>query len=516
MKKVEIDFENIKMFCEKNNRIPNNSELSEMDVTNLKTLRKFTNSLYNCNYIDYFRSLGYPYGKNEVKYDNKYIAIKHLTLQELRVLIKQFIDKYGYFPKYYEFNKKYNLPSYTSANEILKLSNLTFDDIASEFNVHRYTNNEGYEYWINKYKECMENDKPIEYRDFKRFDLPTASWFIINCKNAKVKTYLDWIRYELKLIPHQGLTKEECSKLLKIMQNQLDRPLMYEDLAKAHNTQQSVCLASVLKHWRTTNDMKMELGFEIIQEDMTCRHKTKDEMLEDLQKLIDELDRIPSTKDIESCQYINNPRCYWTYFGGINNALIQLGYIPNKKCISLHMTNEDIINIYKEFIEDNQIVPSYEYACKIYELPAPMTVLRRFNCLWNDFITMLGYKPNSCRYNQTIAKDGTLCNSISESVIHNYLLTKNIKNLNKETLYRDILDNDILQNKAGFKRLDWTFNYEEQTYYVEYFGMMGFNSYDERHNTKIKLMTEDGKLDNFIAIYPKDLNKLDNIFSFIK
>jgi len=255
---------------------------------------------------------------------------------------------------------------------------------------------------------------------------------------------------------------------------------------------------------------------EIIQEDMIIRHKSKDEMLNDMQKLIDELDRLPTTKDIVECPYINNSACYSIYFGGINNVFIQLGYIPNKKCVSLHMTNEDIINIYKDFIDDCGVVPSYKTAQYTYILPSPKTVIRRFNCLWNEFIEMIGYTPNECRYISAEAKDGTRCTSSCEVIVHNYLLTLPVDKLEKETMYRDILDDTTLQIEAGFKRLDWTFDYNGFHYYIELFGMMGFKEYDKRHDEKISLITRDNKLNNFIAIYPKDLNKLKDIFSYIK
>ena len=111
-------------------------------------------------------------------------------------------------------------------------------------------------------------------------------------------------------------------------------------------------------------------------------------------------------------------------------------------------------------------------------------------------------------------KMGALCLSSMECLIHNYLLDKGIKNIQKEVLYREFLNYEDLQDKAGFKRCDWLFYHDDRLYIVEYFGLMGFKSYNERHDFKLELIKDDGLIDNFIAIYPKDINKLDDVFFF--
>lgn len=129
---------------------------------------------------------------------------------------------------------------------------------------------------------------------------------------------------------------------------------------------------------------------------------------------------------------------------------------------------------------------------------------------------MLGCEPNSCIYNITKAIDDTECKSVGEAIVYNYLLNLPIKNLKRETCYKNILDDNLLKKEAGNKRLDWNFEYNNKHYYIELFGLMGKESYEKTHDKKIDLIARDGKINNFIAIYPKDLNKLDEIFKFIK
>lgn len=424
-------------------------------------------------------------------------------------MIRSFTDINKRFPTYMEFTAKNNLYSYSKTNRILKYYNKNLDDVATELGYSRITRNEGYEYWIEKLREIVEETGELKYRDFQKYNLPTANWYINNCPNKDVKDFNDLLEKELNIRVNSKMSKDTATKIILEMAKKYDRPLMYDDFRGT--SKDRVSMSTINKYWGTMNKMKEDLGLEIIQEDMISKSKSKEEMLNDMQRLINELGRLPLSKEVDSCDYTNNCACYHRYFGGINNVFIQLGYIPNKKSISLNMSNEDIINIYKEFIEDNGVTPSHAFAKDVYTLPSPTTVIRRFNCTWNEFILMLGYKPNEITYNKTYAKDGTYCSSSGEAIIHNYLLSLNIEDLEKETHYKDILDNEQLQKEAGYKRLDWTFKYNGNMYYVEYFGTMGFKEYNKRHEFKISLIVRDGKLNNFISIYPEDLTNLDKI-----
>lgn len=457
--------------------------------------------LFGETYFKHYLSLGYK---------EKEVPKPEIESYEYIVaMIKGFTDKNNRFPSHKEFTKENNLYYYGKVNKILKHHDKSLNDVATELGYSRITRNEGYEYWIEKLREVVKETGVLKYRDFQNYDLPTATWYIDNCPNQEVKSFNDLLEKELHIRVNSKMSKETATKIILEMANKYDRPLMYDDFRGT--SKDRVSMSTINKYWGTMNKMKLELGLEIVQEDMISKSKSKEEMLDDMQKLINELGRLPLSKEIDACKYTNNSASYHRYFGGINNVFVQLGYIPNKKSISLSMSNEDIINTYKEFIEETGVTPSHAYAKDIYHLPSPTTVIRRFNCKWNEFITMLGYEPNDVTYNKTYAKDGTYCSSTGEAIIHNYLLSLNIDNLEKETYYRDVLDNQELQEKAGLKRLDWTFEYNNETYYVEYFGMMGFKQYDKRHEFKIDLITKDGKINNFIALYPEDLSELDKL-----
>lgn len=472
-------------------------------------------NVYGARFNSGLKYLGY---KNIQEFQHKNNFYKEYKLKytyhEIFNNYKTFFNKYDRFPINSDYKNDKNLITKYQVKETLKFNNMSYDDFFKCISNSSY-NEEEYEYnkTIDKFKKaCIEENRVITYSEVQEKTGHDLRW--IQNRNRNIQSYRD-LYTSLGFKKEEDLTKEEVKKIIYIMQDKLNRPLMYDDF-RSNDSFDTVGIFTVKKHWGTMNKMKKELGLEIIQEDMTSKHKSKDQMIDDIKRLYDKLGRTPTSDEIDNCEYTNNTACYSNYFGGINKVFEMLNIEPNKRSISLHMTNQEIINIYKEFIEDNKITPSYEYALNVYTLPSPSTVMRRFKCTWNEFILMIGYKPNECRYNPSYAKDGTLCTSNGESIVHNYLLTKPILKLNKETYYKDILNNEILISRAGCKRLDWTFNYNNQEYYVEYFGMMGNFDYEQRVREKIELMTLDNKLNRFIQIYPKDLKNLDKVFSFIK
>jgi len=401
---------------------------------------------------------------NLKNYCNISIKVYKYTENELLNLLTEYINKYGYpEDKRKTFRSKNNLPAYKVYSE-------RFGDNLADI---------------------------IELCGFK---LSEDDRYIIEHRCRK-----------------NEINKEQAINIIYKMQKQLDVPLIYDDF-RGSNTKNHISINDIIRIWGSMNNMKEELGLIINQESMIDKMKSKEEMLEDMKFFINQLNRLPSTKEINENKNMLNCTAYHRYFGGINNVFMELGYIPNKKLISLHMTNEDIINIYKEFIEDKNITPSYYYCQHVYKLPSPKTIIRRFNCSWNEFILMLGFEPNEQNKYGTIcnANDGTLCFSTQECIIHNYFLKLDLQNLDKECLYRDFVNNDTLINICGYKRCDWMFEYNNKVYIIEYFSLIGNKKYEKRVKVKIDIISKAKLQDNFIALYPKDINKLDEIFGFMK
>lgn len=372
-------------------------------------------------------------------------------------------------------------------------------------------NIEEYNREVEKYKTLFPNKlKPCSYNKLTQYGLKNARWFILNSNDENIKSYKDFY-HSIGYKKIDEMTKEEIIYIIYDMQKEIKRPLMYDDFRE--NNGEKVGINTVRKYWGTMNKMKEELGLKVIQEDMISKSKSNEELLNDLKNLIEKLKRVPTTRELTKYG-INNQSCYIKAFGTYNNALRLLGYDPVKEDRFRNVSNEEIIELFRNFIDSNDgFIPSSGYIEEVDFLPNSTTVCRRFNCTWKEFIKMLGYEPLDTKNKIEYANDGTLCLSHSEVLIHNYLITLPINNLRKEVLYKDILTSKKLKDNVGYKRLDWTFEYNNETYYVEFFGMIGYRDYNKRCNDKINIMHEDSKDNYFIKIFPKDIVNLDKIFS---
>ena len=69
-------------------------------------------------------------------------------------------------------------------------------------------------------------------------------------------------------------SKEECIKIIYNMQKSFNRPLMYDDFRNPDKN--SIGITDIKRYWGTMNDMKSELGLEVIQESMMDKQITKE------------------------------------------------------------------------------------------------------------------------------------------------------------------------------------------------------------------------------------------------
>lgn len=137
-----------------------------------------------------------------------------------------------------------------------------------------------------------------------------------------------------------------------------------------------------------------------------------------------------------------------------------------------------------------------------YNLPSE-TTYRRYFGTYRKACMEAGLLPNSTKIGKqnatcSISKNGSICLSISENIICDYMDNHNIK-YEKEPYYRDYIND----KRCGYKRFDW----KVENYFIEYFGLIGYKSYEKKMNDKINICKDNNI--NLIALYPKDLNCLD-------
>jgi hypothetical protein len=183
---------------------------------------------------------------------------------------------------------------------------------------------------------------------------------------------------------------------------------------------------------------------------------------------------------------------------------------------------EEMKDRIKEFVEACGFIPNSNFGPSVYSFNSRLSdeekidVLKKYGEMggrihidnefdsWFKALDESGALPEGYRYSGTgvwcFAKDGHKCHSLAEQQIDNWL-TKNGIDHTREPDYPSHED----YNPSGDRRADWK---TEGEVFIEYFGMVGNQSYDEKTEEKIALADEYGI--DLLPIYPKDLEDLDS------
>ena len=135
---------------------------------------------------------------------------------------------------------------------------------------------EKYDYYVKEYiRKSEELDIPINFTKLRLFDLPDGRWYIKNCPDKNVKKWSDFVDWCGFVVRGKKPTKEKMVALIYRLQEETDRPLMYDDFRGIGCYHPPLNL--ILEYWGTINNMQKELGLEIIQESMNDRHLSKED-----------------------------------------------------------------------------------------------------------------------------------------------------------------------------------------------------------------------------------------------
>lgn len=137
---------------------------------------------------------------------------------------------------------------------------------------------EKYDSYVKDYIEKSEKlGKPISHPMLRKppYNLPDARWFVVNCPDKNVTSwaeFIDWCGFVAKgKLPSKG----KMINLIYKMQSELGRPLMYDDFRGVGCYHPPI--KAIKYYWGTINNMKRELGLEIIQESMIDRSLSKNQ-----------------------------------------------------------------------------------------------------------------------------------------------------------------------------------------------------------------------------------------------
>ncbi len=165
---------------------------------------------------------------------------------------------------------------------------------------------------IEKYNEYVEEfiekseklGKPITHSNLRKepFCLPDARWYVKYCPDDSVTRWAEFVDWCGFIAKGKTPSKEKVINLIYKLQEDLGRPLMYDDFRGTGCYH--VPIGIIREYWGTINKMKEELGLDIIQESMIDKHLSREQfenMLLDIQHYVfsDGRDFI-TTKEIDT------------------------------------------------------------------------------------------------------------------------------------------------------------------------------------------------------------------------
>lgn len=430
---------------------------------------------------------------NEFLYKNNIIneIIPKPSIESVIESYKRFYKENNRLPVVKDNSKNDYLYSREVVKNILSKNSMTLLDlcelVAGKDNVDMNykiligleSNEDMYNLYKNKFIEACKNNnnRPINKEGIcEKFNIPNVKWFINNCPDKNVKTYEDFCEW-CGFIRPENITKEKAIKIIFNMQSKLDRPLMYDDFRNPKYGE--ISISTVKRYWGTMNKMKEELGLEIIQDDMICKH------VDDISVYINDLHNI--------CDVVYN---------NFNRKTINCHDI--EKYTKLNMTSSSIRQNIRKIsnLSIKSIIEGY-----------------------NGF----SYQREGCgivnRFN-----DGETTKSKYE-----YIFSINLRDMGLSyniDYKRDIKYRDFIKNYNGLLDCDYVIYVDNREIYIEIAGMLNGKEINYINNIpinettnrkekyRLKLMEKEQMLKNnnleYYIIFPSDFNNINKLFNKLK
>ena len=270
-----------------------------------------------------------------LKVKNKEVETTKVTYEDLLILYKQYIEKYGDVPVYSKCDSKHNMPQGRIINRILRENNVTYNDFLLRFGKvsHVRTESKDYDAFVNRFKEVSLNAghglKRAELIN-NSYGLPNPNWFIEYCPDKNVKSYDDFVKW--CGFDSNVLKKDDFSVGLKLieLQDKLGRHITRNDI-----TIKNVGFTSIVVNriYGNLNNAKRELG---LLKTPPCQPKPfeyyKDKLSSTLLNINKHTGRnFVSWADIENPLYGCEPCEHKTYLKSFRNENIDIfAYIKSQ------------------------------------------------------------------------------------------------------------------------------------------------------------------------------------------
>ena len=132
------------------------------------------------------------------------VLTTEVTYDDLVILYKQYIEKYGEVPIFSKCDAKHNMPQGRIINRVIAEKGITYNDFLLQFGKvsHVRTESKDYDLYVKRFKEISDRigHALVQKELFNNeYGLPNPTWFVKYCPDKNVKTYDDfvlWCGYE--------------------------------------------------------------------------------------------------------------------------------------------------------------------------------------------------------------------------------------------------------------------------------------------------------------------------------
>lgn len=419
------------------------------------------------NFSDLLRCSGYRMDR-DVLVNGKYKEISKVSMSELILLIKDFINKNNHSPKVKDFKYVNNLPSYSSFMCMLEKNDITKKDFYSIYNIKDGDNKkfslENYNKEIEELKLYIKSNGIPKVSDLSSLGFHDSRWFVRHTKNKKVKDYNTFLEFELGEIPRFNMSKEAATKIILESIKIIGHNPTNKELSPY------ICESVIKRIWGSINNMKLDLGLDILGENMIGKHIEFSEL-----KLI----------LLQVCNVIIN--------SDINKTTITTTDISNNCPVNFGTIDRIFKNnntSVREFLETNGF--KYQKAGNgyVYKFEDGEIVKSSYELKFSNKLRELGYKYNN-------------------------------------TYFRDIRYKTFINDYFGLLDCDYEIHIDNKIIYIEVAGMLrdykdrwknpelitnskSKKKYAEKLNIKEKML-KDNSLEYHI-LFPSDLKNLDDLF----
>ena len=159
-----------------------------------------------------------------------------VTYDDLVILYKQYIEKYGEVPIFSKCDAKHNMPQGRIINRVIADKGITYNDFLLQFGKvsHVRTESKDYDLYVKRFKEVSDRiGHTLRGNELNnnQYGLPNQGWFIKNCPDKNVKTYdnfIKWCGYDSNKLEKD---KDFVINTLINLENELGRPITRNDIS---------------------------------------------------------------------------------------------------------------------------------------------------------------------------------------------------------------------------------------------------------------------------------------------